>query len=67
MKNTPLAVAGAVALAMLAPSSLAAQEATDTTTQQQEDEFPWGLLGLLGLAGLIGLKRNDRDHNNRTH
>lgn len=24
-----------------------------------DDEFPWGLLGLAGLAGLLGLKRRD--------
>lgn len=27
----------------------------------EDDGFPWGLLGLLGLAGLLGLKRKD-DH-----
>jgi len=26
-----------------------------------DDGFPWGLLGLLGLAGLLGLKRRDED------
>ena len=45
--------------------------ATDTTMtndtayagqQQEEDnDFPWGLLGLLGLAGLAGLRRRDND------
>ena len=29
--------------------------------QDDDDDFPWGLLGLLGLAGLLGLKRRDRD------
>lgn len=39
-----------------------------TSTQQNDDGFPWGLLGLLGLAGLAGLgnrdkgRRDDRDH-----
>lgn len=31
------------------------------TQQEDDDAFPWGLLGLLGLAGLFGLKRRDRD------
>jgi MYXO-CTERM domain-containing protein len=34
-------------------------------TQQDEDEFPWGLLGLLGLAGLLGAKRRDDRHDTR--
>ena len=29
--------------------------------QEDDDEFPWGLLGLLGLAGLLGLKKRDSD------
>jgi MYXO-CTERM domain-containing protein len=33
-----------------------------TTVREEEDhDFPWGLLGLLGLAGLLGRKRNERD------
>ena len=43
-----------------------------TTVQREEDnDFPWGLLGLLGLAGLLGRKKRDADihvdarHNNR--
>ena len=32
---------------------------------QDDDDFPWGLLGLLGLAGLLGLKGRDRDHHHR--
>ena len=38
---------------------------TDNTyagEQREEDnDFPWGLLGLLGLAGLAGLRRRDND------
>ncbi len=30
-----------------------------TEPQEDDDDFPWGLLGLLGLAGLLGLKRRD--------
>ena len=29
--------------------------------QEDDDDFPWGLLGLLGLAGLLGLKKRERD------
>jgi MYXO-CTERM domain-containing protein len=29
--------------------------------EDDDDDFPWGLLGLLGLAGLLGLKRKDND------
>lgn len=27
--------------------------------EENDDDFPWGLLGLLGLAGLLGLNRKD--------
>ena len=33
----------------------------NATEEEDDDDFPWGLLGLLGLAGLLGLKRRDRD------
>lgn len=29
------------------------------TTQQDNNGFPWGLLGLIGLAGLAGLRRRE--------
>lgn len=29
--------------------------------REEDDGFPWDLLGLLGLAGLLGLKKRDRD------
>lgn len=60
-------------LIALTPFSVSAQDtvnATDTAYVQPEeddDEFPWGLLGLLGLAGLIPRKRHDTVHvDNRT-
>lgn len=32
----------------------------NTVEEEEEDsDFPWGLLGLLGLAGLLGMKRGD--------
>lgn len=33
-----------------------------TPDQEDDDGFPWGILGLLGLAGLLGLKKRDDDH-----
>ncbi|HEX8535045.1 MAG TPA: WGxxGxxG family protein [Allosphingosinicella sp.] len=62
------ALVAAAALA-LTPATAFAQDAADpANTQyvdrsQQEDDndFPWGLLGLLGLAGLLGRKRQERD------
>jgi LPXTG-motif cell wall-anchored protein len=63
---------------MLSPAAALAQNdayvenTTETTTVQREDDndFPWGVLGLLGLAGLLGRKKKDADihvdarHNN---
>lgn len=40
---------------------LAADPALTMTEEEDDDDFPWGLLGLLGLAGLLGMKRRDRD------
>lgn len=53
------------------PVAAAAQSTVNTTDpvyteREDDDEFPWGLLGLLGLAGLLGLKRRDDDRVNRT-
>ena len=47
-----------------APADDGFVEMDDTTNAQpvdreDDDDFPWGLLGLLGLAGLLGLKRRD--------
>jgi MYXO-CTERM domain-containing protein len=58
-------VMSAIALGTAAPAVAQAATGPATTypaTQENEDEFPWGLLGLLGLAGLLGLKRRDDDH-----
>jgi hypothetical protein len=43
---------------------------TGTTTDMEDDndnDFPWGLLGLIGLAGLLGRKRDDDRHRTTTH
>jgi MYXO-CTERM domain-containing protein len=62
------AALAAAALAILSPAAAIAQDnAADTDTtyaapaREDDDEFPWGLLGLLGLAGLLGLKKRERD------
>lgn len=34
----------------------------DDDLYDDDDDFPWGILGLLGLAGLAGLKRRNDDH-----
>lgn len=54
-----------IGMAVTKPVALPAQN-TDTTmvtrtvTQEDEDhDFPWGLLGLLGLLGLMPRKRRD--------
>ena len=39
--------------------SAPAEPGAGYATQEENDEFPWGLLGLLGLAGLLGMKRKD--------
>lgn len=73
MRNTTMTiVAGALALA-ITPTVAAAQNGSSTTTASDStyaapatnddgDEFPWGLLGLLGLAGLLGRKKHDTVH-----
>lgn len=66
MKSTSLAAFAALALAATpAAAQNTAAPAADpyatTAPAEEDDEFPWGLLGLLGLAGLLGLKRRDRD------
>ena len=75
-KLTALAAAATFAALAIAPAAASAQgTGTGTGTvdtsygnpQEEDDRFPWGLLGLLGLAGLLPRKRHDRvDVDNRT-
>jgi hypothetical protein len=67
MRNATI-IAAAAALAVVAPATASAQTAADNAAvdtsygepQREEDnDFPWGLLGLLGLLGLMPKKRHD--------
>lgn len=68
MKLTSKALIVAIAATLATPAVAqtadpAADPAlTDPAPVEDDDEdFPLGLLGLLGLAGLLGLKKRDRD------
>jgi len=34
---------------------------TPPPVREEDNDFPWGLLGLLGLAGLLGLRKKEPD------
>jgi hypothetical protein len=58
----------AAALLAFSPAAALAQDYNNTTdtqyvqTEEEDNDFPWGLLGLLGLAGLMGgRKKGERD------
>lgn len=56
----PLATNATDPLAAPTTDPMMTDNATAAPVQQEEDnDFPWGLLGLLGLAGLIPRKRKD--------
>ena len=74
MRSTKTILAAA-ALAAILPGAAVAQTGDANTVDtsygnpqpEEDDDFPWGLLGLLGLAGLIPRKRRDHVHvDNRT-
>lgn len=58
-----LSIGSAILLGMTGASAVVQSTTPEPgggyATQDDNDEFPWGLLGLLGLAGLVGLKRKD--------
>lgn len=62
---TSMAAADTTAAAPTAMDPAAAPPLTETATaaevEEDDADFPWGLLGLLGLAGLLGLKKRDDD------
>lgn len=51
--------AGTVVVAQEQSPPAQSAPATTIDTTQDDNDFPWGLLGLLGLAGLAGLTRRD--------
>ena len=72
MRIPSKALAAALAVTIATPAiAQTADPATDPAMTnpapvENDDDFPWGLLGLLGLAGLLGMKRRDRDDVRRT-
>ncbi len=64
LRSERLAAVAALALIAtpaVAQNTMAGDAGVYPATQEEDDEFPWGLLGLLGLAGLMGMKRKDDD------
>ena len=64
MKKTAIAIAAATLVSISAVGPGQGTGGTVDTSYgnpqpQEDDGFPWGLLGLLGLAGLLGRKRRD--------
>jgi hypothetical protein len=60
----PLATNTTDPLATPTTDPMMADNMTAAPVQEEEDnDFPWGLLGLLGLAGLIPRKRKEGDIN----
>ena len=61
------AAALAIAVAAISPAAVLAQPLENSAAEyavpadDDDDDFPWGLLGLLGLAGLLGRKHKERD------
>jgi hypothetical protein len=60
----PLATNTADPMAIPPADPMMTDNATAMPVQEEDDnDFPWGLLGLLGLAGLIPRKRKEADIN----
>ena len=70
------AVLAAASLLLLSGPAMAQNVEADTVTvgnvvedenveREDDNDFPWGLLGLLGLAGLLGRKKRDDDRDIR--
>ena len=69
LRKALIATTFVAGLAVSAPASAQSTAADPAMTEpaDDDDDFPWGLLGLLGLAGLLGRKRNDHDVNRTTN
>ena len=67
--NKTATLSAAAFLAAMTPATAVAQTATtvdDTAMstpveREDDDDFPWGILGIIGLAGLLGRKRDNND------
>ena len=59
-RTKALQISGAILLGMTSVAATAQTPEPGGGYVNEEDEFPWGLIGLLGLAGLLGMKRGDR-------
>jgi LPXTG-motif cell wall-anchored protein len=55
------AISPAAALAQDDPNNTGERQVTTTVEREDDNDFPWGVLGLLGLAGLLGRKRKEAD------
>lgn len=66
-KLTTAALAAFLVIAPAGTPAMAADTDIGTVQQDEDDGFPWGLLGLLGLAGLLGLKKDDNDRHTTTN
>lgn len=77
MRNKTIGtIIAAAALAALTPTAASASATGDANTvdtsygnpqPEEEDGFPWGLLGLLGLLGLIPRKKAPDVHIDNRH
>ena len=62
MLNDPLAEPGMAVDPLATDTMPMTTDMMDNGMADNDDDgFPWGLLGLLGLAGLLGMKRRDDD------
>lgn len=48
-----------VADPMMTDTNMTTDQYTQVQQEEDDNDFPWGLLGLLGLAGLLGRKKHD--------
>lgn len=62
-----LLVSATPSVAQSAPADPVVADPVVTTAPVEDDDndFPWGLLGLIGLAGLLGRRKVDHVHTER--
>lgn len=59
-------LAGNPATAPMTTGEVMADTSYGEPARNDDDRFPWGVLGLLGLAGLLGRRRRDDRDGDRT-